>query len=82
MNKQEVLDVIIGHIREVLPKLDDHQFKEDDALRDLGANSVDRSEVVMMTLESLNLNIPLMEIAMAENIGELATILHEKLQHG
>lgn len=80
MNKQSVLDVIIGHVCEVIPRLKDHEFTEDDALRDLGANSVDRSEVIMMTLETLNLNIPLMEIAMAENIGELASILYEKLQ--
>ena len=80
MNKQEVLDVIISHTCSILPRLKDHNFSEDDALRDLGANSVDRSEIIMMTLESLNLNIRLMEISMAENIGELASILYEKLQ--
>ncbi|MCW8876732.1 MAG: acyl carrier protein, partial [Kangiellaceae bacterium] len=64
---------------EVIPRLKDHQFKHDDALKDLGANSIDRSEIVMMTLESLSLNIPLITIAKAENLGELASILHEKL---
>lgn len=80
MDLKDVLEVIVRHVREVIPRLEDHQFQSDDRLKDLGANSVDRSEIVMMTLDSLSLNIPLVEVARAENIGELAGILHEKLQ--
>lgn len=79
MNAQEIFQMITRHTCEVLPELEDHDFKETDSLKDLGANSVDRSEIVMMTLESLSLNIPLIVIAQAENMGELAALLHEKL---
>ncbi|TQV85993.1 acyl carrier protein [Aliikangiella coralliicola] len=79
MNKEDIFEIITNHAKEVIPKLQDHPFKYDDALKDLGANSIDRSEIVMMTLESLSLNIPLIVIARAENIGELADIIHEKL---
>lgn len=79
MNKEEIFEIITRHAREVIPGLKDHRFQANDALKDLGANSIDRSEIVMMTLESLSLNIPLIEIAGAGNIGELASILHEKL---
>ncbi len=78
MNKEEIFETITRHAREVLPKLQDHQFRWDDALKDLGANSIDRSEIVIMTLESLSLNVPLIEIAGASDIGELADILYEK----
>ncbi|MET1255417.1 acyl carrier protein [Aliikangiella maris] len=78
MNKQQIFDVIVGHAKEVLPELESHDFKFEDALKDLGANSIDRSEIVMMTLESIELNIPLIEIAKAENMGQLATLLQEK----
>lgn len=80
MNQQGVLAVIVRHAREVIPRLENHQFCGADSLRELGANSVDRSEIVMLTLESLSLSVPLIEVARAENIGELASILHEKLQ--
>lgn len=79
MNKEQVFEIITRHTCEVIPRLKDHKFQETDALRDLGANSIDRSEIVMMTLETLELNIPLILIARAENMGELASILHEKL---
>jgi polyketide biosynthesis acyl carrier protein len=79
MNKEEIVAIIARHAREVIPGLQGHSFQATDALKDLGANSIDRSEIVMMTLESLSLNIPLIEIARAGNIGELASILHAKL---
>lgn len=79
MSVENVFNIITGHAREVLPNLVDHQFQFTDSLRDLGANSIDRSEIVMLTLESLSLRIPLVQVAKAENIGELASLLHAKL---
>ena len=79
MTKIEVLDLIAKHTREILPELHQYQFNASDRLVDLGANSVDRSEIIAMTLESLSLNIRLVEVARAQNIGELAGILHSAL---
>lgn len=79
MTKQEIFNLIVEHARDVVPALQNHTFQEFDSLRDLGANSIDRSEIVMMTLESLSLSIPLIEIARAENISELAELLNGKL---
>jgi polyketide biosynthesis acyl carrier protein len=79
MDQEEIFQIIASHAREVIPELKDHHFQPSDSLKNLGANSIDRSEIVIMTLESLSLSIPLVETAGAENMGELASILHEKL---
>jgi len=79
MTLEDIFATIVGHTREVLPGLDDHAFQFTDSLRELGANSIDRSEVVMLTLESLSLKAPMIEFAKAENMGELATLLHVRL---
>jgi polyketide biosynthesis acyl carrier protein len=79
MSVDEVFAVITRHTCEVLPELDGHEFQFADSLKNLGANSVDRSEILIMTLESLALNIPLRDTAPAQNMGELAALLHEKL---
>ena len=79
MNVDEVFSVITRHACEVLPELQGHDFQSSDSLKSLGANSVDRSEILIMTLESLALNMPLRDTVRAQNIGELAALLHEKL---
>ena len=78
MSNEAIIEVIVRHTREVIPRLESHQFQPSDSLKVLGANSVDRADIIMMTLESLSLNIPLIAMARAENIGELASIIHAK----
>jgi polyketide biosynthesis acyl carrier protein len=78
VSKDKIFEIIVGHAREVVPRLESHQFQPSDSLKALGANSIDRADIIMMTLESLSLNIPLVELAKADNIGILAGIIHEK----
>ncbi|MCX8131985.1 MAG: acyl carrier protein [Clostridia bacterium] len=80
MNKEEIFRLIVQHVCEVIPELEGHEFKFDDRLVDLGANSVDRAEIVTMTMESLSLKIPRVELFGVKNIGELAEVIYEKLQ--
>ncbi len=76
--EDQVFDTLVANAREVIPALALHDFKRTDSLRALGANSIDRADILMMTLERLSLHIPLIEMARAENIGELARIIHAR----
>jgi polyketide biosynthesis acyl carrier protein len=80
MSAEEVFRVICDNVKEVLQGLQDHAFSRQDKLVELGANSVDRSEIVMMTLEQLGLKIPLVETVGPSNIGELADLLSSRKQ--
>ncbi|HLE16973.1 MAG TPA: acyl carrier protein [Syntrophales bacterium] len=80
MTRDDILGIIARHTSEVIPELKGHEFKPGDRLADLGANSVDRAEIVMMTMESLSLQIPRVELFGASNIGELADVLFKKSQ--
>jgi polyketide biosynthesis acyl carrier protein len=79
MNKEEIFKIITRHTVEVLPGLEAHQFSGVDSFLELGANSIDRAEIWMLTLESLNLDIPLIETARTKTIRELVDFLHSKL---
>lgn len=78
MSRNDIVELIARYSCEVIPELKNHEFKPSDRLVDLGANSVDRAEIVMMTVESLSLQIPRIELFGATNIGELADVLYEK----
>lgn len=77
MNLETIISEFGKATAEILPELEEHQFTAEDSLRDLGANSVDRSEIIMMVLEELELNVSLIEFAKAANIGELAEIIQK-----
>ena len=78
MDQQQLFNILVEHTREVIPDLVDHQFVQADSLAQLGANSIDRSEIIMMTLEAISLDVPLVSFSGAKNIGELVELFHEK----
>ncbi len=79
MTQPELFNLIVHHTREILPGLDNYQFAASDRLVDLGANSIDRAEIVMLVQESLGLSIPRVELFGARNIGELADLFLLKM---
>jgi polyketide biosynthesis acyl carrier protein len=70
-----VFAIVKGHIREVLPEVPEQEIALHRSLSELGANSVDRMEVVTLSLESLDLRIPLMSFAGVSDIQGLVDVL-------
>ena len=79
MSKTEIFEIVARNTRDVIPTLGSHPIALNDSLRALGANSLDRSEIVIMTLEALQLSLPLATTARAQNIDELVNLLHASL---
>jgi polyketide biosynthesis acyl carrier protein len=79
MTKEQIFEIVIKHSREILPELKDHPFQLDDRLESLGANSMDRAEITMLTMEALDIHVPRVEFHGANNLRALVDIFHAKL---
>lgn len=75
MGKNEVFDIVKKNLAEIIPGVDTATVMIDRQLKDYGANSIDRMEIVTMSMEALGVTIPLVELAKASNIQELVDIL-------
>lgn len=78
ISKEEIFKIITQHTCEVIPELEGHEFKYEDRLAELGANSVDRAEISMAAMETLKVRIPRVALAGVKNMGELAEVLYEE----
>ncbi|CAM2063956.1 acyl carrier protein [Sulfidibacter corallicola] len=78
MDRHTIFDMVVKNVAEVVPDLAGHDFQLTDSLVELGVDSVERSEIVIMTLENMNLNIPAVQVFGPKNLGELADLLHAK----
>ena len=78
MTQEEVFTTVKANIMEVLPDIPAADITIDKRLKDLGANSVDRMEVVTLSMEDLGLKIPLVEFAGITNIESLVQFLHSR----
>ena len=79
MQRHEIFEVIKLNILKVIPDIHSDLITIDKSLKDLGANSVDRVEVVQYTMEDLNLKIPRVEIGKANNLSDLTDIFYTYL---
>lgn len=79
MVKQRAFEVVKSNLLKVMIDLKPEQVTIDKSMTDLGANSVDRVEVVMYSMEELGLDIPRAELHGAKNIAGLVDILARHL---
>jgi polyketide biosynthesis acyl carrier protein len=77
VTQEQIRDAIVQWIRIVLDA-DVPEIAASSSLRDLGANSIDRAEIITQVISTLDLNVPLVDLAAARNIGELTELLYAK----
>ncbi|UCH94137.1 MAG: acyl carrier protein [Candidatus Aminicenantes bacterium] len=75
MTHEEVFQAVKKVTLEVLPFLPPAEVTIEKNLKDLGANSIDRMEVVTRSLEALGVKIPLVEFGKVKNLRGLVEVL-------
>jgi len=78
MTKNEIFQIVKKNTLEILPKVSEEMITIEQRLKDLGANSIDRMDIVTQTMEDLAIKIPAVELAQVQNIQELVDLLYEK----
>lgn len=74
-----VLTAIRRSVVEVLPDLDPELVTEGRSLTELGANSIDRADIVTMTMADLGVSVPVLEFRGVSDIAALAHVLRRHL---
>jgi polyketide biosynthesis acyl carrier protein len=74
--KEEIFGIIKRNLLEIIPDLSSDKVDPSQSMKDLGANSVDRADVVIQTKEELGLKFPLHELGAVENIQGLVDFFH------
>lgn len=80
MTKTEIFEVVKRNLLGILPELEQVRIDPQQSMKDLGANSIDRADVVIQSMEELNLRFPLHELGGVESIQGLIDFLHVQSQ--
>nr|ASA76637.1 acyl carrier protein [Pyxidicoccus sp. MCy9557] len=75
MSRDEIFRVLTDNILKVLPDVKADMVRPDRQLKELGANSIDRMDIVMGTIEDLRIKVPVTELGTAKDIGSLLAVL-------
>lgn len=75
-SQQEIFEVVKQNTIKVLMDVDPSLITLDTSLTELGANSIDRVEVVMYSMEQLGIEVPRTEFRGVRDIRTLVDLLH------
>ncbi len=75
MEKENIFLVVKDAIADVLPDVDTEAVSIEQNLKSLGANSIDRTEIVMSSMEKLGIKMPLVSFGGVENIEDMVDVM-------
>ncbi|MEV6865208.1 phosphopantetheine-binding protein [Streptosporangium subroseum] len=75
MTQDVVFEAVRRNVLEVLPDLTPQDVSMKGTLTDLGANSIDRADVVTMTMEDLGIVVPISDFQSVHDIRSLVELL-------
>lgn len=80
MNKAYIFSILKKIISEIMIDIDINSVTMQKSLKDLGMNSVDRANILLQAMESLQVNVPMMKFATVKNIGEIADVFNSSFE--
>jgi polyketide biosynthesis acyl carrier protein len=76
-NKEQIFEILKEKITEILEDVPPDTIKIEGSLKDYGANSVDRMEIATLTMEALDVVVPVVKMAGIKDIKGLVDILYK-----
>ena len=73
--QERVLATLAANVADLMPGIDPGRITLDGRLADYGCNSIDRTDIVWKTLEDLELDLPIRELAGVEDIRGFVAVL-------
>lgn len=80
VDTNRIFEILTEQIYDVEPDLEGQSLTPEDSMRDLGIDSMSRVEILMLTMEELDIQMPNTELAKARNLGDVVQLFSQKLQ--
>lgn len=78
MSKERIFQIIKTNVLEILPEIPVDGIRPEESLKNIGANSIDRMDIIVKTMEMVGVTIPMIEFAGIKNIQGLVDLFYEK----
>jgi len=79
MSPDQIYVALRNQVLATLPELTPEEVTPDADMETLGANSLDRLDIITCTLEDINANVSMSRLAGTKSLDELARIIHEHI---
>lgn len=78
MKYDQIFKIVQDSIIDILPDIQREEINIEDSLSNLGANSIDRMDIIINSMEGVGIKIPLVEFGELKNIKGIVKLLYDK----
>ncbi len=75
MDQQQIFEIVRRNVLAVVPDIDPPAITLDGRLADLGCNSIDRADITMLSMDELEIEVPVQEFATVDDLRSLVELL-------
>lgn len=75
MKKEGIFNIVKEAIEFVVPEVDTKSLSAEESLKEIGANSIDRAEIISIAIDNSNVRIPMVSFKDAKNIAEIVDVI-------
>jgi polyketide biosynthesis acyl carrier protein len=72
LDSLNIFQILVRHASNVLTDVDANLITRESSLVELGANSMERSEILLNAIEEMGISIPVVSLFGPKNLGELS----------
>jgi len=81
MGSERIFSAIVSNVIKVLPEVTPAMVKEQAVFEELGANSLDRVDIMVGVLDDLGLKVALPELGSPKSVASLISALQRHARH-
>jgi len=74
MDKEKIFSILKKTVCDIMTGLEESHVQMQESLKNLGTNSLDRADILMQTMEELDVKIPMIEFASSQNIADIVDV--------
>lgn len=79
MLREEVVECVKRSIAEIMD-IPESEIDTTESLKTIGANSIDRMDIIVTAMEEVGIKIPMMDFANLKNIDGIIDVLYQRVQ--
>lgn len=77
MTKEDIFEVIKRNIVDIIPEVDEESIEIEHSLKnDIGANSIDRMDILLQSMQDLKVKVPMVKFGEAKNIKDIINVFY------
>ena len=79
MTREEIYEVVKQIFTEIIPEVFLDEISMDNNMKELGANSIDKADIIIESLEEIGVTIPMVKFGSTQTFRDVVEVIYSQI---